>query len=152
MRLVAGITVTITRASSILTVYRDKKREILLALSSKDRKYRADRMASRIMAYIISKEKTTKQVSFTDEQVYTMQNVSMPQMSLSKNRHSSTTAEDLCERWGLSISQDALTIKATTQKLTRSAILPLAQRYRADCMFEVCGIHGTMSTNTMDAR
>ena len=76
----------------------------------------------------------------------------MPKTFLSKNRHSSTTAEDLSERWGLSISQDALTLKATTQKLTRSAIMPLAQRYRADQMFDVCRIHGTISTDTMDAR
>ena len=61
-------------------------------------------------------------------------------------------SEDLSERWGLSISQAALTLKATTQKLTRSAIMPLERRYRADWMFNVRRIHGKMSTNTMDAR
>ena len=84
-RLVAGLAITETHVSAILTVNRDKKceillaviskdkkREILLAVSSKDRKreiflsviskyrkYRADIMASRIVADIISKEKTT---------------------------------------------------------------------------------------------
>ena len=43
-RLVAGVVVTATHASAILTVNRDKKHEISLAVSSKDRKYRADRM------------------------------------------------------------------------------------------------------------
>ena len=81
-----------------------------------------------------------------------MKNVSMPLTFLSKNRHSSMTAEDLSERWGLNISQAALTLKATTQKLTRYAIMPLAQRYRANQMFDVRRIHGTMSTNTMDSR
>ena len=38
----------------------DRKREILLAVSSKYRKYRADRMAVQIVAAIISKEKTTQ--------------------------------------------------------------------------------------------
>ena len=76
----------------------------------------------------------------------------MPQTFLSENRHSSTTSEDLSEIWGLSISQAALTIKATTQKLTRSAIMPLALRYRADRVFGVHRIHGKISTNTMDAR
>ena len=36
--------------------------------------------------------------------------------------------------------------------MIRSAIMPLARRYRADWMFNVCRIHGTMSTDTMDAR
>ena len=89
-------------------------------------------MAERIVADIILKEKTTQQVSFDDEKVYTMQDVSMPQTFLSKNRHSSTTAEDISERWGISISQAALTLKSTTQKLTRYALMPLSQRYRAD--------------------
>ena len=81
-----------------------------------------------------------------------MKDVSMPQTFLSKNRHSSTTAEDLSKRWGLSISQAALTLKVTTRKLTRSAIMPLTRRYRADQMFDVRSIHAKMSTDTMDAR
>ena len=75
-------------------------------------------MVARIVADIISKEKTTKQVSFADEQVDTMKDVSVPQMFLSNNRHSSTTEEYLSKRWGLSISQATLTLKATTQFLS----------------------------------
>ena len=104
------------------------------------------------MSDIISKENTTQKVSFVNEQLNTMKDVSMPQTFLSENRHYITTAEDLSEIWGLSISQPVLTLKATTQKLTRSAIMPLAQRYRYDRMFDICRIHGTMSSNTMDAR
>ena len=54
-RLVAGVAVTATHASAILAVNRDKKREISLAVSIKDRKYRADRMAALIVADRISK-------------------------------------------------------------------------------------------------
>ena len=54
-RLVAGVAVTATQASDILTVNRDNKREILLAVIRKYRKYRADIMAARIVADIISK-------------------------------------------------------------------------------------------------
>ena len=54
-----------------------------------------------------------------------MQDVSMPQTFISKNRDYSRTAEDLRDRWGLSTSQDALTLKATTQKMTVSAIITL---------------------------
>ena len=96
-RLVAGVAVTVTQASAISTVNGDKKREIPLAVSSKDKKYRADRMAARIVADIITKEKTTKQVSFAYEQEYTMKDVMMPRTFLSDNRHSSTTSEDLSE-------------------------------------------------------
>ena len=53
-RLVAGIAVTAANASDILTVNRDKNRE-MLSVSSKDRKYRADKMAARIVTDTISK-------------------------------------------------------------------------------------------------
>ena len=151
-RLITGVAVTTTHVSAILTVNRDKKHEILLAVSSKNRKYRSDRMAARIVAYIISKENTTQHLSFADEQVDIMQDVSIPRTFLSNIRHSSIIVEDFSERWGLSISQYALTLKSTTKKLTRSAIMPLARRYRADQMLGVRRIHETMSSNTMDAR
>ena len=109
-------------------------------------------MVARIVADIISKEKTTKQVSFADEQVYIMKDVIIPQTFLSENRNYSTTEEDISKRLGIIISQAALTLKAMTQKLTRSAIMSLTRRYRADWMFNVSRIYGTMSTNTMDAR
>ena len=54
-RLVAGVAVTVKRASDILTVNRDKKHEIFLAVISKDSKYRTNIMAARIVADIISK-------------------------------------------------------------------------------------------------
>ena len=49
-RLVAGVVVTATHVSDILTINRYKKLEISLAVSSKDRNYRVDRMAARIVA------------------------------------------------------------------------------------------------------
>ena len=58
-RLVAGVAVTATHVSTILTVHRDKKCETLLAAGIKDRKYKADIIASRIVADIISKQNTT---------------------------------------------------------------------------------------------
>ena len=82
-RLVAGVAVTGTHVSAILILNIYKKREIFLAVSSKDRKCRAFRMAARIVADIISKEKTTQQVSFADGKVDTMKYVSMPRTFLS---------------------------------------------------------------------
>ena len=55
--LLADIAVTETHVSAILTVNRDKKREMSLAVISKERKYRADRIAAQIVADIISKER-----------------------------------------------------------------------------------------------
>ena len=53
----------------------------------------------------------------------------------STNRHSDVSAQDISERWGISLAQAAKTLKATTQKFLRSATLPLSRRYRADRMF-----------------
>ena len=51
---------------------------------------------------------------------------------ISNERHISVTPEELSERWGIGLTQATNTIKVTTQKGTRSAILPLSRRYRAD--------------------
>jgi hypothetical protein len=59
---------------------------------------------------------------------------------------------DLSERWGLSVAQAALTLKATTRHLLRSALMPLARRYRADRMFQVPRLEGTWATDTVDMR
>ena len=113
-RLVVGVDINAAHLSALLTVNRDKKREISLAVNSKDKSDRSDRISARIVSDIISKKKITKQVSFANEQVDTMQDVSMTQTFLSKNRHSSMTEEDLSKRWGITISQAELTLKATT--------------------------------------
>ena len=81
--LLAGVAVTATRASDILTVNRKKKREISLAVSIKDRKYISDRMVAQIVADILSKEKTTQQLSSADEHVDNMQDVSVTRTFLS---------------------------------------------------------------------
>ena len=53
----------------------------------------------------------------------------------SSQRHLTVDASSLSDRWGISVAQAALTLKATTQKYVRSALLPLARRYRVDRMF-----------------
>ena len=52
-------------------------------------------MTAIIMADIVSKEKTTQHLYFADKEVGTMKDVSMPRTFLLKNRHYSTTAEDI---------------------------------------------------------
>ena len=46
------------------------------------------------------------------------------------------SASDLSERWFIGLKQATQTIKSTSQRLLRLEILPLAQRYRADRMYE----------------
>ena len=46
---------------------------------------------------------------------------------ISKDLYLSMTPEDLSERWYIIVAQAALTLKATTRKLVRWAIIPLAR-------------------------
>ena len=72
-----------------------------------------------------------------------------PASFLSDDRHSLTTPEALSERWGLSISQAKLTLKATTRNLIRSSLMPMGRRYRGDRIFHVNRIQGTFATDAM---
>ena len=72
-----------------------------------------------------------------EEQVDTLKDIGLPRKFLLSKRHYSTTQEYLSEIWGLSLAQATITLKAITQKLVRSAVMPLARRYRADSMFDV---------------
>ena len=70
----------------------------------------------------------------------------------SSGRHTDASPEDLSERWHISVNQAAHTLKKTTQKFLRSAILPLSRRYRADRMFDRKTLAGKWSTDTLDGR
>ena len=78
--------------------------------------------------------------------------IRQPQDVLSEERHSNTTLEDLSEPWGISVAQAALTLKATTQKLVQSAIMPLSSRYREDQIFNIKRLQCTIATDTMHAK
>ena len=80
----------------------------------------------------------------------TLQDVPMARTFQSKERHSTVTPSDLSERWFIGLGQATQTLKATTQPLMRSTILPLARWYRADRMFIRPHIHGTIYTDTMN--
>ena len=70
----------------------------------------------------------------------------------SSDRHTDVTAQDLSERWGISVPTATKTLKKTTQKFLRSAVLPLSRRYRMDRVFGRKTLLGDWSTDTMDAR
>ena len=66
--------------------------------------------------------------------------------------HTDTSPEDLSQRWHIRVYQDIKTLKRTTHKFLRSAILPLSQRYWSDQMFDQKTLAGKWSTNTIDRR
>eukprot|EP00957_Ditylum_brightwellii_P170784 12998758-Ditylum_brightwellii.AAC.1 len=50
----------------------------------------------------------------------------------STDRHTDVSPENLSKQWYISVNQATKTLRKTTQKYLRSAILPLARRYRLD--------------------
>ena len=54
---------------------------------------------------------------------------------ISKERHAAVTSENLSERWNIGLNQAKQTLKVTTQRGVRSAILPVSRRYRTDRMY-----------------
>eukprot|EP00957_Ditylum_brightwellii_P026083 1971950-Ditylum_brightwellii.AAC.1 len=57
--------------------------------------------------------------------------LSMPTFQ-STDQHTDVSPEDLSKQWHISANQAMKMLHKTTQKFLRSAILPLARRYRTD--------------------
>ena len=73
--------------------------------------------------------------------------LNMPNVFQSSDRHTDVSPEDVSERWFISIQQAKDTIKRTTQKFLRSAILHLSRRYRADRMYHTKTLRGQWPRN-----
>lgn len=63
-------------------------------------------------------------------------------------RHMKVTAEMLAEKFGISIPRAQRTLRVTTQRGVRSAILPISRRYGADRMFAIRRLNGKFATDT----
>ena len=68
---------------------------------------------------------------------------------VSKERHTSITAAELSERWLIGLSQDTDTLKKTTQRIVRSAVLALGRRYKANHIYELPRLPGEWFTDTI---
>ena len=68
---------------------------------------------------------------------------------ISSERHLQTTAETLAELWGIGLNKAKASLNATTQMATRSAILPISRRYRAEKMYGVKRLNGKFATDTL---
>ena len=67
---------------------------------------------------------------------------------VSSERHLKATADQLSELWCIGPKMASVTLKVTTQKGTRSAILPIARRYIADRMYSLKRLRGKFATDT----
>ena len=71
------------------------------------------------------------------------------QSFVSNERHQQVTANRLAERFGIGPQRAHATLKATTQRGIRSAILPLSRRYRADRFYKARTLNGKFATDTL---
>ena len=76
----------------------------------------------------------------------------IPSLFQSTNCHTNVSAEDLSERWFISLKQTKDTLKNTTQKFPRSALLPLSRRHRADRMLHLKKLTGYWATKKINGR
>jgi hypothetical protein len=68
----------------------------------------------------------------------------------SKGRHASVSPEDLSEQWQIGLEQSKKTLKRTTQRVIRSAVMPLERRYPADRMFQTKRLAGKWASDVPD--
>ena len=107
---------------------------------------------STIVRRISSMQTTSSDLAVPDERLIGRGDVPPINTFQSSSRHSDVTPQSLSERWCISIPTAALTLKKTTQRFLRSAILPLGRRYRTDRVFTRKTLAGDWSTDTMDGR
>ena len=71
---------------------------------------------------------------------------------VSYSRHNKISAESIAELWCIGIKRAKDTMNTTTQRGTRSAILPISRRYRADRRFTMKRLNGKFSSDTLYMR
>ena len=54
----------------------------------------------------------------------------------SKERHTYVTPQDLSDSWCIGLGKATETLKRTTHRIVRLAVMPLARRYQAENMYE----------------
>ena len=68
---------------------------------------------------------------------------------ISMKHHAKATAETLAERFCIGPERAKATLQATTHMVTRSAILPIGRRYRANRMFDIKWLSGKFGIDTI---
>ena len=81
-----------------------------------------------------------------------LEDIPTRQTYTSTERHVKMSAEVLSDRSGIGLERARQTLKGTTQRGTRSALLPISRRYRADRKFGVRQLNGKFATDTIWAK
>ena len=82
----------------------------------------------------------------------TLQDVPQAKTFKSKGGYSTVSPEELSERWQIVIEQARDAISKTTQRLARSAAMPLARLYKVERVFRTKSLTNMWATDTMDVR
>ena len=69
--------------------------------------------------------------------------------TVSHDRHQAATEKSLCEKFGIGLKQAKATLRVTTQKGIRSAIMPLSRRYKTDRFYDTKRLVGKFATDTV---
>ena len=88
-----------------------------------------------------------RQLSEVDT-VYEQEDIPSRRTFVSTERHVKVSAELLADRFGIGPKRAQRTLRVTTQRGVRSAILPIGRRYRADRVFGVKRLTGKFATDT----
>ena len=80
--------------------------------------------------------------------VYNQEEIPSRRTFVSAERHMKVSSELLADRFGIGPARAQRTLRVTTQRGVRSAILPLSRRYRADRVFSVKRLTGKFATDT----
>ena len=70
----------------------------------------------------------------------------------SKDRYSDVNTYDLSKIWRIGLGASTMMLKATTQRVLRSAIMPISRQYRADRMFEELRTKGEIFIDKISGR
>ena len=89
-----------------------------------------------------------RRVAQADSDVYDYSEAPARRTFVSDERHSKISAELIAERFGIGPLRAQKTLRVTTQRGVRSAILPISRRYRADRVFGVKRLNGKFATDT----
>ena len=94
-------------------------------------------IATRIIASVRVTEIHSRQISQIE-----VQDVRLSRTFVSTERHTDVSAENQSKQWNIGVRQARETLKQTTRKFVRLAVIPLARRYLADRIFHKQNIGG----------
>jgi hypothetical protein len=84
----------------------------------------------------------------TEQQKEQSDNIPARKSHSKQDRHLKLDAQAISQMWGIGINRARATLKCTTQRGIRSAILPLSKRYRADRMYNLKQLNSKFATDT----